>query len=91
MSSRAPQRCVKCSETSGTVIFRRGHQCPFAAGSRLSGPVLAIPADVLSVTTAAVPSISLTDVHQFNIGAIENFGVVQEMPFVPEELFNFSK
>ena len=68
-----------------------GQQCPFAAGSGLSGPVLAIPADVLSVTTAAVPSILLTDVHQFNIGAIENFDVAQEMLLVPEELFDFSK
>ena len=91
MSSRAPPRCVKCSEASGTVIFRRGHQCPLAVGSRLLGPISTIPTDVLSVTTAAMPSISLADVHQFGIGAIGNFDVAQEMPLILEELFNFSK
>lgn len=91
MSSCAPQHCIKCSEASGRVIFRHGHQCPLAVGSGLLGPTLTIPTDILSVTTAAVPSISLADVHQFNVGAIGNFDMAQEMPFILEELFDFSK
>ncbi|KAF9642211.1 hypothetical protein BDM02DRAFT_3193688 [Thelephora ganbajun] len=39
---------------------------------------------------AAVPLISVVDVHQFDIGAIGNFGATQVTSPILEELFHFS-
>lgn len=69
MSTRAPQRCIKCSDASGTVIYRRGHQCPFAAGS---GSTAVISATLPSVAATTEPSVSFADVHQFDVGAISD-------------------
>ena len=63
--------------SSGAVVLRRGHRCPFAAGQN---PAVALPATVPSATATTAPSISVaSDVHLFDIGAIGDLGAAQGM------------
>ena len=75
MSTRSPQRCLKCSASSGTVVLRCGHRCPFAAGPN---PAAALPAAIPLATATTAPSVSVaSDVHLFDIGAIGDLGAAQ--------------
>lgn len=69
MSTRAPPRCIKCSESSGHVVLHCGHRCPFSSGS---GSVT-LPTALPLVTMTAEPATSVIDVHEFDIRTTRNF------------------
>ena len=89
MSTRAPQRCIKCSKLSGMVVLRRGHRCPSATGSEPATTPSAILPSI--PTTTAVPLITLSDVHHFDTGTISDFGIAPSLFPIPDELFHFPK